>query len=183
MPWIGQRRGWLIAGALAAAVPAWWMWGFTVDDALISVRYARHLLAGVGWRFDTQGPVTDGVTPLPWPLLLVPLAGGGALTVLLRAKVLGLLAWVAASAALGAATGRVTGAPRWARAGVLTTLALSVPVAAHAVSGMETGLAMALATFAVLAARRPALAAILAGSAAALRPEMAVWASVLAFGF
>jgi hypothetical protein len=31
------------------------MWGFTVDDALISVRYARHVAAGVGWRFDAAG--------------------------------------------------------------------------------------------------------------------------------
>ena len=43
MPAIGQRAAWLIAGALVAAVPALFLWGFTVDDALISVRYARHL--------------------------------------------------------------------------------------------------------------------------------------------
>jgi hypothetical protein len=179
---IGLRATWLIAGLLAAVVPALWMWGFTVDDALISVRYARHLAAGLGWRFDAGGPSTDGVTPLPWPLLLAPLAKGTGPAVLLRAKVLGLLAWAAAGAALGDAAGRVIGAPTWARAGALLTLALSVPVAAHAVSGMETALATSLATFAVLCARRPLAASVLAGLAASLRPELAPWAFVLAVG-
>ena len=57
MPRIGQRATWLIAGALAGgACRRSCMWGFTVDDALISVRYARHLAAGVGWRFNAGGP-------------------------------------------------------------------------------------------------------------------------------
>lgn len=179
---IGLRATWLIAGLLSAVVPALWMWGFTVDDALISVRYAQHLAAGLGWRFDVGGPSTDGVTPLPWPLLLAPLAKGTGLQVLLRAKVLGLLAWGATGAALGSAAGRVANAPAWARAGALLTLALSVPVAAHAVSGMETAVATSLATFAVLLARRPLVASVLAGLATSLRPEMAPWAFALAVG-
>src|SRR5277367_618916 len=122
MPTIGLRVRWLIAGALAALVPALFMWGFTVDDALISVRYARHVLSGAGWRFDGGGPSTDGVTPLPWPLLLAPLAHGDALDVLWRAKALGLVAWVATGGALGWATGGARGSPAWARAAALATL-------------------------------------------------------------
>ncbi len=179
---IGLRGIWLIAGLLVAVVPALWMWGFTVDDALISVRYARHLAAGLGWRFDAGGPSTDGVTPLPWPLLLAPLARADALTVLFRAKVLGLLSWGAAGGALGAAIGAEQGAPRWAHGGALAVLGLSVPVAAHAVSGMETALATCLASLAVLSARRPLAVAILAGAAASLRPEMAPWACALSAG-
>jgi hypothetical protein len=185
MSWIGLRAKWLIAGALAALLPAIFMWGFTVDDALISVRYARHLLSGTGWRFDAGGPCTDGVTPLPWPLTLAPLAKGGALAVLARAKVLGLVAWGLAGGALGTAMGGRTQAPAWARAAALATLALSVPVAAHAVSGMETAIATSLATAAAILgsrARRPFTTALLAGLAAALRPEMAAWACVLAVG-
>ncbi|HEY8039184.1 MAG TPA: hypothetical protein VIF15_05290 [Polyangiaceae bacterium] len=163
-------------------IPALWMWGFTVDDALIPVRYARHLVLGLGWRFDAHGPSTDGVTPLPWPLVLAPLARGDALVVLGRAKALGLVVWVGACVALGREVGGVTKAPAWARASALTALALSVPVAAYAVSGMETALATALATFAALALRRPLAAAGLAGLAATLRPEMAPWACVLAAG-
>jgi hypothetical protein len=62
---------------------------------------------------------------------------------------------------------------------VFVALALSVPVAAYAASGMETPFATGLATLAALAYRRPRLAAIIAGLAAAFRPEMAPWACVL----
>jgi len=182
MPGIGHRGRWLIAGALAALVPAIFMWGFTVDDALISVRYARHVASGVGWRFNAGGPSTDGVTPLPWPLVLAPLAHGDALAVLARAKMLGLVVWAGTGCALGWAMGGVERAPAWARAVALVTLALSVPVAAYAVSGMETAVATSLATAAVLISRRPRLAALVAGCAAAFRPEMALWACVLGVG-
>jgi hypothetical protein len=186
MQLLGHRGGRLLAawsalGALAALVPALWMWGFTVDDALIAVRYARHLAEGAGWRFNTHGPSTDGVTPLPWPLLLAPLARAEALVVLGRAKVLGLIVWVVTAAALGRTVGRIA-APSWARGAALMTMALSIPVAAYAVSGMETALATALATWAVLLADRPRTAALLAGLACSLRPEMAPWACALAVG-
>ncbi len=179
----GIEAAWLALGALAAVVPALRMRGFTVDDALISVRYARHLATGLGWRFDAAGPSTDGVTPLPWPVVLAPMARGSALAVLGQAQALGLLAWGVAGAALGRSVGRVSGAPVWARVAALGILALSVPVAAHAVSGMETALATALATGAALMSGRPRAAAVLAGLAASLRPELAPWAVVLATGF
>src|SRR5580704_10237054 len=74
-------------GAACALLPALFVWGFTVDDALIPVRYARHFAEGHGYRFDVGGPSTDGVTPLPWAFLLAPLARSGApLDVLFRAK-------------------------------------------------------------------------------------------------
>jgi hypothetical protein len=183
MQLLGHHEGRLLAalGAAAALVPALWMWGFTVDDALIAIRYARHLAQGMGWRFNVHGPSTDGVTPLPWPLLLAPFAGADPLRVLLRAKLVGLVAWVATGTALGRAIGRVS-APPWAKLAALATMAVSVPVAAHAVSGMETALATALATGAALLGDRPRIAAVLAGLAASLRPEMAPWACALALG-
>jgi hypothetical protein len=182
MPFLGHRGRWLIAGALAALVPGIFLWGFTVDDALISVRYAHHVVSGVGWRFNADGPSTDGVTPLPWVLLLAPLASGDALGALAAAKGLGLVAWVATGAALGGAMGGMERSPAWARAAALATLALSVPAAAYAVSGMETPVATSLATAAVLLRRRPLLAASVGGSAAAFRPELGLWAFVLAVG-
>ena len=164
---------------VAAALPlALWMWGFTVDDALISVRYARHLAEGAGYRFNVGEAVTDGVTPLPWAFLLGPFAGADPMTVLVRAKCLGLGAWLVAAAAWGAAVVRAPAAA-WAKGIAVVVLALSVPVAAHAVSGMETAVAMALATCASVASSARA-AACFAGLAAALRPEMAAWALVLA---
>jgi hypothetical protein len=78
--------------------------------------------------------------------------------------------------------GGIERAPAWARAAALATMALSVPLAAYAVSGMETAVATSLATAATLMARRPLLAALIAGCAAAFRPELALWASVLAVG-
>jgi hypothetical protein len=191
MPRIGQGGPRLIAapgwvwpglGALAALAPALVAWGFTVDDALISVRYARHIALGIGWRFNAHGPSTDGVTPLPWPILLAPFAAAAPLVVLVRAKVLGLVAAVVSAALLGRAVGRVHGAPAWMRMAALAVHALSVPVAAYAVSGMETPVCGALATVAALSVASPLLAAGLAGAAAALRPEMAPWALVLASG-
>jgi hypothetical protein len=159
------------------------MWGFTVDDALISVRYARHLAAGLGWRFDAGAASTDGVTPLPWPLILVPMARtGDALAVLGRSKLLGLALWILTGVLLGDRIGRVRGAPVWARGAILASVALSVPLAAHAVSGMETALATFLATYAAIGSRRPLVAAVSAGLAASLRPEMAPWACALAAG-
>lgn len=177
------RVVWACAGMLVALLPALWMWGFTVDDALISVRYARHLAAGLGWRFDAGAASTDGVTPLPWPLILVPMARtGDALAVLGRSKLLGLALWILTGVLLGDRIGRVRGAPVWARGAILASVALSVPLAAHAVSGMETALATFLATYAAIGSRRPLVAAVSAGLAASLRPEMAPWACALAAG-
>src|SRR5215472_14039079 len=192
MTGIGQRArsllagspsaAWAVAGAGAALLPALLVWGFTVDDALVAVRYARHLAAGVGYRFNVGGPITDGVTPLPWPFLVAPLARGAEpLAVLARLQVLGLFVWTASAALLGAEIGRAA-APRWAKRSALFILALSVPFAAHAVSGMETAVATALATLAACAARRPFVAAGLAGLTASLRPELAPWALGLALG-
>ncbi len=157
------------------------MWGFTVDDAWIPVRYARHVASGAGYVFNAGGPRTDGVTPLPFPFVLAPFAGGSAAAVLIRAKCMGLAAWTLAAYALGRRVGRAP-SPLSAKLVGLAVLALAVPTAAHAVSGLETGLAIALATFAVTALDRPLLAAALAGAVASLRPEMAPWALVLGAG-
>lgn len=172
-----ETIAWSALGLSIAAVPALWMWGFTVDDALISVRYARHVASGVGWRFNVHGPSTDGVTPLPWPLVLAAFARADALTVLFRAKALGLCAWIATGAALGRSSCLCL-APRWARLAPLAAIALCMPLAAYAVSGMETAAATSLATFAVLA-RSPRVSAFLGGLAATFRPEMVAWAFVL----
>jgi len=73
-------------------------WPFAIDDAFIGIRYARHLAQGAGYVWNIAGPRTDGVTPLPWALLLAPLAHAAPLVVLARVKVLGLLVWEVAAA-------------------------------------------------------------------------------------
>jgi hypothetical protein len=181
---IGQPRAALVAAAalLVAALSCAWAWPFAIDDAWISVRYARHLASGAGYVWNVGGPSTDGVTPLPWAFLLAPLAHAGPMVVLTRAKVLGAMAWCVAATVWGGAVGRVKG-PTWVKWVAIVLLAIDVPVAAHAVSGMETALATALATLAVVAWRRPRVAAVLAGLAATLRPELVVWAVVVSAGF
>ena len=165
-------------GAVLVLFTAGFMWGFTVDDALISVRYARNLASLAGYRFDPSAPGTDGVTPLPWPFLLSTLAWrADALDVLVRAKVLGLVAGGLTGARIGFALAD-SGAPRWAKALACAVLAVSVPVAAHVVSGMETSMVILLATLAATE-RRPGRRAIFAGLSAGFRPEMLPWALAL----
>ncbi|HEX7600224.1 MAG TPA: hypothetical protein VF316_01420, partial [Polyangiaceae bacterium] len=136
---------------------------------------------GVGYRFNAEGASTDGVTPLPWPFLLAALSiGADALSTLVRAKVLGLLAWGGSAFFLGRAVTRVE-AHDGVRVMALVVLGLCLPVAAHSVSGMETGVVLALATGAAVG-ERAWLAALLAGLAAAFRPELAPWALALGVG-
>ena len=175
----------LVLGAVCALVPSLAMWGFTVDDALIPVRYAHHLVTGAGYRFDLHGPPTDGVTPLPWSFLIAPLASGTALTTLLRLKVLGVVAWTVAGALLGARVGAVAGADRVRRslaAAALVVMGLAFVIGAWASSGLESGVATALATVAATRMGKPRQTAVLAGLAATLRPELVVWAVAIAVG-
>src|SRR5579859_3530052 len=129
----GQLRPALlgVAALALAAISTAWMWGFTVDDALIPVRYARHLAAGAGYRFNAGGPATDGVTPLPWPFVLAPFARADALSVLDRARALGVIVWLGAAWRWGVAVAE-TGSARWVKGAATIVLALSVPVAAYA---------------------------------------------------
>lgn len=177
-PW--YRARFAVAGALLGAacalVPSCLMWGYTVDDALISIRYAHHLATGAGYAFNAGARATDGVTPLPWTFLLAPMSRGDLLDALVRAKVLGVFAWTVAGAALGV---KVGGARRgW----LLVFVAAAFPIGAWAASGMETGLAIALATFAATSFERPNRAALFAGLAASLRPELTPWALTIAIG-
>jgi hypothetical protein len=197
-------RALLIAalGLVAALAPAIALRGFTVDDALISARYAAHLARGLGYRFNEGGPVTDGVTPLGWPYLLAPFASGGPLAALAAAKILGVVAWALAAAILALAIDRVGGlaAPstqatqagllpssrtatrqRGARFAALLLIATSAPLGAWSVAGMETGLVIALAALGVALRQleHPRAGAGCAGLAAALRPELIPWALVL----
>ena len=160
-------------GALAASVV---MWGFTVDDALISIRYARHLAMGVGYRFNVDGPSTDGVTPLPWPFLLATLSRGPPWAVLGRVKVLDMVLHAAAAALVGTYK-----APSPARVVTLFLLAVCLPFAAHGASGMDTPLATLLCTLAVVTGGGAA-APIFAGLAASVRPELLPWAAVVSCG-
>ncbi len=166
-----------VAAALLALLPLLWIRGFTVDDALISARVAAHLRAGLGYRFNATGPAVDAVTPLGWAYVLAPFAAGGPLAALAAARWIGALAWLAAAFWLGFAVAKLQGSVF--RLSPLLLLAVCAPLAAWSVAGMETGLVVALATFALV---RSPWALLPAGLAAAWRPELIPWALVLVVG-
>ncbi|WP_437593861.1 hypothetical protein [Sorangium sp. So ce1000] len=169
-----------LAGALSALLPALALSGFTVDDALITARYAHHLARGLGYRFNAAGPVTDGVTPLGWAFVLAPFAAGGPLAALAAAKALGVVAWTLAAGVLALAIDRASARPM--RFAALALVPASAPLGAWSAAGMETGVVAALGALAVaLPALGAALAgAACAGAAAALRPELLPFALVVA---
>jgi hypothetical protein len=176
----GARLYGPLAGIAAALPLALWLRGFMVDDALIEARYAANLAAGAGYRFNVGGPVTDGVTPLGWPLLLAPFASGGVLAAFAAAKLLGLAAWLIGAALLGVAVASLEGGfSKW---GALGLVAVSAPLGAWCNAGMETGIVLGLAAAAVSARTlgRERLAMAAAGLVAAWRPECLPWAAVLA---
>ncbi|MGC4069308.1 MAG: hypothetical protein QM784_32590 [Polyangiaceae bacterium] len=152
----------------------WLFWGFTVDDALITARMAHHLRAGVGYRFNPEGPLVDAVTPLGFAHVLAPFAKLGPWNAWQAARWLGALSWGAAATWLGwdLRNRRACMTP------FLLLCGLS-PVGAWATSGMETGLVIALVTYSTT---RHGAGLLAAGIAAALRPELLPYALVLAAG-
>jgi hypothetical protein len=167
----------MLLGVIAAAIPLVALLGFTVDDALISARVAAELASGHGYRFNPSGPIVDAVTPLGFAPLLAPFASGGPLAAFGAARVIGAVAWLAAAAWLGRALARR--GERRARFAPLVWVAVCAPLGAWPSSGMETGIVVALATFALAEHRA---APLVAGLAAAWRPELLPWAIVLGIG-
>ncbi|HTU57892.1 MAG TPA: hypothetical protein VMF89_05650, partial [Polyangiales bacterium] len=146
--------------ALAALLPMLAIWGFTVDDALITARVAQQLALGHGYRFNPNGPLADAVTPLGFVFLLQPFASTGPLAALWAAKWIGVGSNLLAAAYVGAQLAR-----RGPRARALGTLLLlsTVPLAAWGVSGMETALVTLFATLGLLSgARGPLLLGVAA---------------------
>jgi hypothetical protein len=93
------------------------------------------------------------------------------------ASIFGGALWVLTAATLGQAFGKLC--PGWRGISISLALATCLPLGAWAVSGMETGLIMALGAGAL---GRGLWGAACAGAAAALRPELLPWAVTLAFG-
>ncbi len=172
------RAAALAALALALALGAW---GFTVDDALITCRYAHNLARGHGYVLNPGGPASDGVTPLGFAYLLAPFAADSPRAALTFAKLFGVVAHALGVYSVALATIRNgTGVARFAG---LAAWQLALPASAWAASGLETPVAAGLiATGASLRllGRRDLIALTLLGLAAGLRPELLPMAAVLA---
>jgi hypothetical protein len=173
----------LVVGAGCFAWTATHVWRFALDDTFITLRYARHLAAGLGAVYNPGEPAEGYTSPLWLLLLTLPTRLG--LDPLLAAKWLGVCATLAAAGALATWPAERAGGPRAAGA-VGAGLWLAVPrTALHAVSGMETGLAAlcVVALFRLAADRERViqrawplgLAALLAGLT---RPELHLLAAV-----
>ena len=163
--------------ALVLGAPMAWLWGFSVDDAFITARVAAHIQSGIGYRFNSGGPIVDTVTPLGFAYLLAPASHGDPLRAFYFAKWLGAWSGLLAAAFLGRAVAQMGGSAfRWT---VLLPVLVSAPLAAWCVSGMETGVIVLLVTLS-LSARR--IAGLAGGMAAALRPELVPWTVALALG-
>lgn len=132
-------------------------WVFTLDDAYITLRYAKHLAQGAGITWNPLGPPAEGYTSALWLLwlalaecvgigLLVAKASGGLFTfgaLLLAAKLCDeLTAHMSRNARrIGAAVPFLMGISYW-------------PLALHAVSGMETGMSLLTITLVFFSAAR-----------------------------
>ncbi|MGD8719612.1 MAG: hypothetical protein PVH29_12430 [Candidatus Zixiibacteriota bacterium] len=170
--------------ALAAAYS-----GYTIDDAYISLRYARNVAAGAGFVFDEAPAPVEGYTNFLWvtceaALFAVRLPGD----ILTWVKVLGVLWGVGALAATYVLGKKVYGA----RAGALGALFIAAlgNFAFWAVGGLETAQYICLLLLALVfsvSAAGNTWAALAAGAtwalAAMARPEgVAVGAIVLLYG-
>lgn len=174
---VGAGNVWVVGASLtAAALSIAVVWGFTVDDALISVRVAHHLASELGYRFNANGPVVDAVTPLGWAYVLSPFSA----TVwsgLAFARWSGVACTLAAAGVLAQqATREIATGARWL---VPVIWGCCLPLAAWAGAGMETAWIVLLGT---LALRGTLGGACAAGWAAAWRPELLPWAAVLHLG-
>jgi hypothetical protein len=173
-----RNQLWAALVAVLVALPASaWLWGFTVDDALITARVAAHCAQGLGPRFNAQGLVTDAVTPLGYARFLSLFGAGDVFGQWAVARWLGLAAWLTSAGLLGLLIAR-SGRRTW-RFTPLAVVAVSAPLAAWASSGLETGLATLLATLGLLDG---AMAALALGVAAAWRPELTPFAGLLVAG-
>jgi arabinofuranosyltransferase len=145
------------------------LWRVTLDDAYITFRYARHLAEGYGLGAWNHAERVEGYSSLLWTLLLAGAAWLG-VDVRIASKVFGTAAALTVIAVLFRR--------RDDRPAVLTGvfLALYLPFAFYAASGMEAVAFASLVTLALFGAARwqPVVAPLLVG----MRPEGALVAGI-----
>lgn len=140
----------LAVAGTAAALHAWSYHPFLADDALISLRYARRLLAGDGLTW-TDGERVEGYSNLLWTLL-VAAVGAARIDLVDAARGLGVACTVAA---LGAVVWlhRARGWREGLAAAVgAASIAASAPIAVWAVGGLEQPLVLAALAWSVAVA-------------------------------
>lgn len=171
-----------LGGVVGVLLGAMLAWPFTVDDAYIVARYARHLVFDSSYAMNAGGTPSDGVTGPLWlvPALLGHACVGDPVTM---AKGVGVLCGLlAAGIALAALRARCGG--RVAAAWAALVLVLQPSYWTWLGAGLETG-AAALSVAQVGFGRRAWLGSVSCGLLAWLRPEMvpaALWLWFARFG-
>lgn len=166
----------------ALAVVTRWIFqavtGLTMEDALISLRYAENLAAGHGMVYNVDERVFGASTPL-YVLLLAGLTRLQ-LPALAVAKTLAALADGATLFLWGRWLLRETG-KGWAALLFGVTFALSPVMVEISVCGMETSFALLLLTLALLAdlEERPLRCGLVLGLLMLVRPDGALAAAVV----
>ncbi len=171
----------MVATLFACAMASAALWGFTVDDALITCRYAHHIATGRGYRFNPSGPSTDGVTPLGYAYLIAPFAGRSALGALDAAKVIGAVAHAVGAAFVVHALSARGELRRLGCFGPALWI-VAAPAAAWSASGLETSFVEGLVAVGVSLRFRGVAepwGVLVLGLAAGLRPELMPMVAVL----
>jgi hypothetical protein len=131
-----------VAAAVYAAVVLWQYPRWTVDDAYIVFRYARHLVDHGQLTWNLASDPVEGYTGVAWPLIVAAGMRVG-LSPRLVTLVIGCASYFLAAWTLRANQRRL-GVPEPVRACVTTTTMLFPPLFAHATSGLETMLFAAM---------------------------------------
>ncbi|MEZ5965018.1 MAG: hypothetical protein R3F56_14380 [Planctomycetota bacterium] len=144
------------------------------DDALIVLRYARHLLDGHGWVYNVGEAVNATTSPLH---VMVVVGLAGITGDLLTAQPLAFALPLAAATIMAFVQFRHLGRLPATMAGVLVALTPRV----YTTLGMESSLLIACALGACVANEnaRPRLAGLLAGAAVLARPDAALLGGIL----
>lgn len=163
--------GLVLAGSVLVLLLHAWSFGFEIDDAYISFRYAQNLVDGHGLVFNPGEPV-EGYTNLAWVLLS---ALGIALGIepLLFARVLGTLASIGVLLLAPIAVRRLAPTAGATALAAPVLLAACGPLACWTLAGLETPLValLALGTFLCALTAQPLLTGVLALALALTRPD------------
>lgn len=123
---------------------AWRYMPFFEDDAFISLRYAKRLLAGQGLTWN-DGPAVEGYTNFLWTILCAALGFVG-MDLVFAARLLGVLCMAGLFVAIGYRFRRATTADLYGAAICSAFIACSGSIAAWTIGGLEMPLyAMSLA--------------------------------------
>ncbi len=179
----GLRLCLAIAGTWVAVLAAWFAIAgspeFPLDDAYIVQHAVAGVLEGGSTRFVDSTPLSGLTSPLHVLLVAV---GALALPIAWSQFAVGILAWIVYGVCLWRLARSADVPDRWAAWLVVAGLFTGYS-AYHAINGLETGLAMASATLALLFTgderRRRSLFALL-GFLPFIRPELIALALALA---